>query len=282
MTLNELYLRCSYLFEENYIENSGFEAKEIIKHQLDIDETGFFLKKTDTVSDADADNVMNFVKRRINGEPIQYILGEWDFYGMTYKVGKGVLIPRPETEILCEYIINEASKLSDPIIFDLCTGSGCIGITLKNNIPGAEIYMIDKSADALKYQAQNVEMNCKNLKVNTLCEDIFNMESFDSLPMADIIVSNPPYIRSDEIRFLQSEVQLEPAMALDGGDDGLIFYRHIISEWTSHLKKSGIIAFECGEDQSDDIEAIFRYHGFDTKIIKDYNDINRFVIGRRS
>ena len=226
--------------------------------------------------------IAEYSDRRLAGEPIQYILGSWDFMDFTFKVGEGVLIPRPETEIVVEEILNRIADIKEPVVYDLCAGSGCIGLSIKALKPDAKVYLVEKSDKALVYLKDNRLNVCGDSDdVTVIHGDILIPESFD-LPKADVIISNPPYIRSDEIQTLQREVLREPHMALDGGEDGLIFYRVLVKDWTKKLKNDGFMAFECGEDQADDICNLFDNINFDSEVINDYNNIQRIVIGRRS
>lgn len=280
MKLSELYFELISEFLACGIEAPEFEAKELIKHIAGLDESGFLLKRNDAVSDEIVKSVITSAKKRKNGEPLQYIIGEWDFLDNRFFVGNGVLIPRPETEILCEFVIDLIKSDVKPVVYDLCSGSGCIGLSVKNAVKSAEVYCIEKSSDAFGYLCKNNKAVC-NGEANTINGDIFAFGTYVDLPTADIIVSNPPYIKSDEICALQREVLFEPFMALDGGADGLVFYRFIVAEWGKKLKNNGIFAFECGEDQAKDISNILTGNGFKTKILKDYNNIDRIVIGRR-
>ena len=240
------------------------------------------MKGKDAVKSEDEEIIISLTNERMRGIPLQYVIGEWDFMGLTFIVGGGVLIPRPETEILCEYIINNIKGKSKPIVIDLCSGSGCIGLSIANFVSDCYVYLIEKSDKAFKYLRKNREkMSLENVTV--IQGDIFNVEHlFSILPKADVIVSNPPYIKSSDIPFLQPEVQKEPVMALDGGDDGLVFYRCLCSEWIKHLKEDGVMALECGEDQAESIIHLFKENSFDSKVIKDYNNIDRIVIGGKS
>ena len=142
--------------------------------------------------------------------------------------------------------------------------------------------MIEKSDDAFTYLSYNIKNLCGyNENVRVIKGDVLNINSFSSLPDADIIVSNPPYIKSQEVPLLQKEVTFEPALALDGGSDGLIFYRYIINKWSEKLKSDGEILFEIGEDQGNDVSSLFKNKKFDTCVIKDYNNHDRIVIGRK-
>lgn len=277
-----LLRKISKKLKDNHIEDYDFEAKIIISHFSALSHGEILFKDEadfcpQTISDID-----RAVDERISGVPVQYIIGQWDFYESTFKVGEGVLIPRPETELLCEYVISAAESYRDCVIYDLCSGSGCIGISIKKALPGCNVFLVEKSDKAYSYLKENVRNILDGCEISAIKGDIFDFDSFGNYPSADIIVSNPPYIRRDELPSLQKEVQKEPSMALNGGDDGLDFYRFIVSRWKSKLRDNGIIAFECGENQAEDISQIFTENGFDCEIRQDYNHINRFVIGRKN
>ncbi len=281
MTLREaqLYLR-NKLSE---IEDGDIEAGYILESATGYNRTQLIFSFNNQITDQQFSNANTMAEKRLSGEPIQYILGSWEFMGFSFKVGQGVLIPRPETEILVERILDEIRDINQPVIYDLCSGSGCIGLSIKKIRNDAKVFLIEKSSQALKYLNANCENLCGGLDNTTVLQgDILHYDDFTDLPSADVIVSNPPYIRSDEIPTLQSEVLREPHMALDGGDDGLVFYRVLVSDWTSKLKKGGFMAFECGEDQAEDICNLFSKINFDNEIINDYNNIQRIVIGRSS
>lgn len=275
MTLFDLYKKTA---EKLSFGGCGeFEAKVIFEDVLKI-QAKFYDYSSVSANDEQISLVKDVIKRRKNGEPLQYIVGEWDFYGLTFSVGNGVLIPRPETEILVENVLNEIKNVDNPIVFDICAGSGCIGITIAKLRPDAKVYLFEKEDKAFSYLAKNCEkFSLKNV-IAVQC-DIFDYD-LSSLPHADAIISNPPYIKSDDIPFLQAEVQNEPISALDGGKDGLSFYRCILSKWVSKVKSGGIIAFECGDGQSDDILSLFDGAYAEKKVIFDFNNIDRIVIFR--
>lgn len=265
------------------IDDGDLEARYIVEKVCGISYSEMLFKGDDDISEEMYQDMNDMANRRLAGEPIQYILGFWDFMDFTFKVGEGVLIPRPETEILVEEILGRIADIKSPVVYDLCSGSGCIGLSIKAMRPDARVYLVEKSDKALAYLRANRDSVCGGLEYITVIQgDILRFSDFSDLPLADVIVSNPPYIRSDEIPALQCEVLREPHMALDGGDDGLVFYRVLVNEWTAKLKDSGFIAFECGEDQADDICGLFNEISFDSEIINDYNNIQRIVIGRRS
>ena len=212
---------------------------------------------------------------------MQYILGKWDFMGRTFEIGEGVLIPRPETEILCQKGIDFLKNRNNPVVYDLCSGSGCIGITLNRECPGAKVFLVEKSHDVHRYLNNNATAIVHESFMGIIVGDVLRIEDFESFSEADLIISNPPYIKSSEIPTLQKEVGYEPKMALDGGEDGLKFYRYIINNWSQKLKYDGEMMFEIGEDQGEAVSEIFKKAGFYSKIIKDYNNNDRIVIGRR-
>ncbi len=281
MTLSEVYRAVCADFCEKNIENGNFEAGLIVRRISGLSQSDFFLRGSDEISEENKDKILSLAKRRTDGEPIQYILGEWDFMNYTFKVGEGVLIPRPETEILTEYVYDKIENISSPVVYDLCSGCGCIGISVKKMKPDSEVYLVEKSAMALEYIRHNCTAVCQENAPEIISGDILYPADFAGLPKADVIISNPPYIKSAEIPTLQSEVLREPHMALDGGEDGLVFYRVLINEWSKFLKDDGFMAFECGEDQSNDIRELFNKAGFDSEAVNDYNNIERIVIGRR-
>ncbi len=281
MTLSEIYKAVCGEFRDNDIEDGNFEAGLIVRHVSGLSQSDFFFRGSDEISEESKDKILSLAKRRIDGEPIQYILGEWDFMNYTFKVGEGVLIPRPETEILTEYVYDKIKNISSPVVYDLCSGSGCIGISIKKLKNDSKVFLVEKSPAALEYIKENCAAVCRDKAPEIISGDILYPADFEGLPMADVIISNPPYIKSAEIPTLQSEVLREPHMALDGGEDGLVFYRVLINEWSKFLKDDGFMAFECGEDQSDDIREMFNKIGFDSEAVNDYNNIERIVIGRR-
>ncbi len=278
---DNLYRKISKVLSDNSIEDYEFESKVIISHYSGFSFSDCTLRCECDFSNESLININNAVERRLKGEPLQYIIGEWDFMDFTFKVGEGVLIPRPETELLCEYVVDKIKHMEHPVVYDLCSGSGCIGLSIKKYVPQCEIFLVEKSEKALEYLCHNASEICKDTFLTIVKGNIFDLKAFSNHPKADVIVGNPPYIRTDEISFLQKEVLFEPKIALDGGNDGLDFYRCLTSEWKKMLKKDGFMAFECGEDQGEDISLLFKENGFDSEIIKDYNQLDRIVTGRR-
>ncbi|MCH5316910.1 MAG: peptide chain release factor N(5)-glutamine methyltransferase [Eubacterium sp.] len=253
MTLSEAFNYGVYFLSSNGIDEAEFKSLCLACHLAGIKNSEYPLHKNDEIIMKRFADLLWRVK---SGEPLQYVIGKWDFYESEFYVGKGVLIPRPETEELTELVINKARSLTAPLIYDLCAGSGCIGISIAKAVPTATVYCIEKSADAMFYLLKNAE-GVENVKV--INGDVFFPPE---LPKADIIVSNPPYIKTGEIAELQAEVLKEPEMALDGGEDGLDFYRAICNKWKNLLSPNGSLFFEIGEDQGGDVSFILADNGY--------------------
>lgn len=218
------------------------------------------------------------MRRRIGHEPLQYIIGEWDFYDKTFCVGEGVLIPRPDTETLVERCIEDNSEGENLTLVDLCAGSGCIGLTLEDKLSLKELYMVEKSEDAYRY----LEKNSENFgsKAKLILGDIFDEEVIRTLPSADIITCNPPYLNVSDMMpgVLQEEVSFEPFEALYGGEDGLEYYRKIARTYKSKLKENGKIYFEIGIDQEEEVMRILIQNGYtNVRKKKDYSGIYRVI-----
>ena len=272
MTIKELFDFC--VEQLSFSDSPEFESTCIFEDLLNISKSKIFFNDI-VVTDEQIKIIKEVINRRKNGEPLQYILGEWDFYDLTFNVGKGVLIPRPETETLVDFALEKIKDIKNPIIYDLCAGSGCIGLTIAHHRKDAKVYLLEKEDGALKYLISNKEKyNLDNAFI--IQGDIFKID-FSEIPQADVILSNPPYIPANEIEGLQKEVHFEPVTALDGGADGLDFYRCIYEKWSSKVKKNGYIALECGEEQSDDIITLFRGKYCEKQVIYDFNNIDRIV-----
>lgn len=264
MTYSEALKFCSKSFEDGGIENFGNESRWLLES---IDDA-FMLKLRDEMLPEDAEYYFSLADRRVQGEPLQYLLGSWEFYGYEYFVGPGVLIPRPETEMLVDFAKEVLKGVQNPVIIDLCAGSGCVGLTAVREIPGSAVYLYEKYEEAFTYLERNSRYikNAKAIKA-----DIFDDIDF---PKCSLILSNPPYVERGDIGMLQKEVGFEPATALDGGDEGLDFYPRIAR--IAELTEARYIAVECGERQAERISGIFRDSG-NVKIVPDFNGIKRIV-----
>lgn len=218
--------------------------------------------------------------RRAAGYPLQYILGNWDFLSLTLRVGEGVLIPRPDTECLCEETARRLGGVSAPRVLDLCAGSGCVGLGVASLIPGAIVTAVELSAAALPYLRENIR-RYPALAVSVIQADVLaDAHRFED--GWDAIVSNPPYIPTARLSGLMREVQYEPAMALDGDEDGLKFYWVIAHEWSKKLRPGGLCAVEVGFDQAITVAALFRSAGLkEVTTVTDYGGVQRVVLGTR-
>lgn len=245
MTLKDAYNYCVYFLSANGVDEAQFKALCVVCSIAGIKNSEYETHKEDTVM---LKPVADALWKLKSGEPLQYVLGKWDFYESEFYVGKGVLIPRPETEELTDLAVKYAKEMNSPVVYDLCSGSGCIGISIAKAVPQSDVYCVEKSAEAMPYLLKNSQ-DVSN--AHPVAGDVLKSDSFEDLAenSVDIIVSNPPYVRSSDISNLQPEVLFEPKEALDGGADGLDFYKCIIKEWKRFLKPGGHLLFEIGDDQ---------------------------------
>ncbi len=220
------------------------------------------------------------VVQRLQGRPLQYILGEWDFLSLRLCVGEGVLIPRQDTEILCETVAEALHTVPAPQVLDLCAGSGCVGLGIASLSPHVTVTALEKSKDAFVYLEKNIK-RYPSLSVSAVAGDMLT-DHVQFTDVYDAIVSNPPYIPTGDLDHLMREVQNEPSMALDGGEDGLRFYRAICTHWVPKLKAGGLCAVEIGFDQGEQVYHLFGKSGLEAcRIIKDYGGNDRVVLGYR-
>ncbi len=275
MTIKQIYSAC--IDELAFTDCGEFETQCLFEDLLGVRKEQIIMNNIE-VSDLEIRKINSAVQERKNGKPLQYILGKWDFYDLTFKVGEGVLIPRPETEMLVDYALDKLKNIKNPVVYDLCAGSGCIGLTVAKHIPNATVYLLEKEEKAYKYLCENkTNLELKNAIV--IKDDLFTVD-LSLFPYTDIILSNPPYIEKKEVSHLQKEVLFEPVSALDGGIDGLNFYRCLADRWCGKIKQDGFIALECGEEQSRSIVDIFKGKYTEKQIIFDFNDIDRIVTFR--
>ena len=282
-TLRNLYLgtRRQLLAKEDR-DTAEFYAQELVCHITGKHKDQLFAEPDMYVGDDACQRVEEGLIRLLNDEPLAYVLGEWDFYGMTLKVNENVLIPRDDTCAVVELALEEAKKRAGEIrVLDLCTGSGCIGLAIAKNVPNARITLADISPSALSVAKENITSQKLTGRVAcTTADALKKPPAF--LGKFDIIISNPPYITTAEMKALPKSVDVfEPHLALHGGDDGLIFYRSIAENYRSVLKNNGILCFEFGEGQGDAVAQILTQNGFTVlKRTKDYNERERAISAR--
>lgn len=311
MTAIEKLKEVSIFLKSQGVEDAHKESEIILIHALKTDRTVLY-RDNPTLTEKNTKDIGEILRRRAKREPLQYIIGFVEFHGLKIKVGQGVLIPRPETELLAEEAIkavqhsvssgdsprrafsvqrkSKDSELqtsnSELRILDLCTGSGCLALAIAKHFPDAEVYGTDISKDAIRYANENASLNnirnvtfLKGSLFEPLKQIMFSdVQSFKF----DVIVSNPPYIRSDDMPNLQPEInKWEPRNALDGGEDGLSYYRAILSEAPKYLMLNGVIFLEIGEGQAAEVSEIAMQNCFrNISVIKDYSGIERIITAR--
>lgn len=280
---SDLYLEARKAFlptEEP--RQAGLLARQLLQHISGKSQEQLIADSDKYAGDEVALAMEAAVARILNGEPLAYVLGEWEFYGMDLVVTPDVLIPRDDTVAVAEIAIRQAMFLEEsPRILDLCTGSGCIGLAIAKHVPDAKVTLADLSRQALAVAKKNVTNHKMTGRVS--CVQVDAMEEPPAfLGKFDMIVSNPPYVTTREMQELDRSVKdHEPHMALWGGGDGLDFYRSIAEKYRSCLKPGGYLCFEFGMGQGDDVCNILSQNGFTVrKRVRDYNDRERAVIAQ--
>ncbi len=276
MTYRQLLAHGITLFRAAGFEEAMEDARELLYDACALTAQSYLMRSEEEASLAEEERTKKSFERRLSGEPVQYIRGTAPFFGRMFCVSPNVLIPRFDTEVL---VTETLSRLPDEArVLDLCTGCGCVLLTILLEASGTSGVGTDLSRDALTVAKENA----KSLGAQRYA--FYEGDLFSALPdeeRYDAVVSNPPYIESRVIDKLEREIRdFEPRMALDGGEDGLLFYRRILSDAKSHLRPGGFCAVEIGKDQGERVADLFRNAGFsDTIIRKDLNGLDRVVIG---
>lgn len=276
-TLYSTYREAVKKLSEAGCDSPEFDAQQLVSFCFGMNKTQLLMNSGSSVDEVKLIHFTDCVNRRCTHEPLQYIIGMWDFHKFSFKVGEGVLIPRPETEMLVDFAVDKIRRNNYSVVFDLCCGSGCIGLSIAKLCPEVKVYCADVSDEALEFTRKNKELLGAD-NVTVMKTDILESTGFLGLPRPDIVLSNPPYIRSDEIAGLQTEVGFEPRLALDGGDDGLKFYRALSEIWYPFINRGGYLAMECGEDQAEDIVSLFVNKADKGRVIKDDAGLDRVVV----
>ena len=279
-TLKELISAGNELLRHAGVENAGYDAEALLRFETGHDRQQVFLNRDFPVDEALARRYYALVFRRSAGEPLQYITGEQYFMGHRFAVDPSVLIPRPETEILAEKAIDYVKTYTGaengiPVVLDLCTGSGALAISIAKACPRTRVIASDISEDAL----DTARRNAFDLGADCNTEFILS-DLFESIDMEfDLIVTNPPYVRTGELPGLQREIrEHEPLSALDGGEDGLKYYRLIAAGTKDHLRKGGCLIAEIGMDQARSVSDIFRAAGFaQIEVFQDFAGRSRII-----
>ena len=279
-TYNNLYLDIRQQLRRAGIEEATLEARELVcfgtnKSREELARDGGLYASPELEH-----RVRDLVRRHLEGEPVAYLIGEWEFYGLPLDISRDVLIPRPDTEVLAEQAIGYIKTLGECRVLDLCAGSGCIGLAVAAQVPQARVVLGELSDGALRVCRQNIRRCGLTGRVTAMQLDALR-PPLQRLGDFDCIVSNPPYIPSGDIPGLDASVRdYEPHMALDGGADGLDFYRAICAHWRSVLHPGSRLCFEVGIGQADDVLRLMRSVGFgDLEILPDPAGIPRVVLG---
>lgn len=280
MTIREILIK--YMEKLSSISDTPKLDTEILLQKAlgDVDRLYIQLNLDKKLSNEELKCFNEMINDRLNGRPIAYIVKNREFMALDFYVEEGVLIPRPDTEPLVEEVIELSKGMKDVTIVDIGTGSGAISVSLAKYIKNSYVYSLDISDKALSIGKKNAVNNEVDDKIEFIKSDVFTGIKDRNLKL-DIIVSNPPYIKKEDIKTLHTQVKdYEPYIALEGGEDGLDFYRTITEESLKYLKSNGILAFEVGHDQANDVCTIMKNHGY-KKIYtkKDLQGIDRVVIG---
>lgn len=281
-TYNEVYLGVRSILRQRGVEDYSLEARLIVSKAAGKTVAELLRDLNLYTSEEIAGRSFDYAARRLRGEPIAYIAGSWEFYGLPMIVNDSVLIPRPDTEVIVDAVKELVTGWRmDARILDLCCGSGCIACALGHELPASRIVAADVSTDALDVCKKNLRLNRLTARIIPLQADALSSPPC-STGSFDVIVSNPPYIRTDEIPTLESSVKdYEPLIALDGGEDGLKFYRAIIKYWKVLLREGGCIVFEVGEEQAGPVCEMLESAGFrETYTRTDAAGTERVVVGR--
>ena len=280
VTYNNLYLDIRQQLRCFGVEAATLEARELVcfgtnKSREELQRDGGLYASPELER-----QVRSLVDRRLAGEPVAYLIGEWEFYGLPLDISRDVLIPRPDTEVLAEEAIRYCKTLGECRVLDLCAGSGCVGLAVGAQVPQAKVVLGEISDAALKICRQNIRRNGLSGRVVPLRMDALDKPD-KTLGEFQCIVSNPPYIPRGDIDGLDGSVRdYEPRLALDGGEDGLDFYRAVAEKWRDCLITGGRLYFEVGIGQADQVLRIMRSQGFgDIQIVKDTHEIPWVVFG---
>jgi release factor glutamine methyltransferase len=286
-TVRELIQVTAAYFGEKGIASPRLEAERLLGDVLGLARIDLYLQHDRPVTAAELDRYRDYVRRRAAGVPLQTLIGLTEFYSRSFRVEPGVFIPRPETEILVEECVRlltpSDSRLVAPLALEVGTGSGVIAVSLAAEVPALEVWATDVNAAAVRLAERNARRLGVATRVHALEGDLFAPLPARLAGRFDLLVSNPPYVRRDDIAGLPVEVaEHDPREALDGGRDGLTFYRALAAGLDRWLRADGLVAVEIGADQDDAVTEIFRRTGCrDVQVVRDLNDLPRVVTARR-
>jgi len=281
---SDLYLDARRALLSGYgQEQAGFVARLLLCAASGKSQEAILANRDKFAGESVCDTMESWTLRAVAGEPLAYILGQWEFYGMTLEVNSHVLIPRDDTMAVAELAVRQTLMLEhDPRVLDLCTGSGCIGLAIANQVKDVRVTLADISREALAVAKKNTVAHKLTGRVSCVQMDV-TQTAPAFLGQFDLIVSNPPYVTSAEMLELEPSVRnFEPSLALDGGADGLDFYRDIVKNFKDSLKPGGFFCFEFGMGQGNDVCRILKEAGFQIlEVKKDYSEIDRAVLAQK-
>lgn len=255
MTIKQALTKGMIMLKSNQIDSPKLKARLLLQYILDLKREQIIIYDNKELTQEQERSYMQHLGKLVKGIPLQHITNTQEFMKMNFFVNDNVLIPRPDTEVLVEEVLKLGRTKRNPVILDLCTGSGAIAVSIAKYLPTAKVYAIDISKKALEVAKINAENNDVSDKIKFIYSDLF--EKLEGIKF-DIIVSNPPYIKTGVIKSLELEVQKEPIIALDGGKDGLEFYRIIVQDAYSHLKYDSHLCLEIGYDQKEEVIEIIK------------------------
>ena len=277
MTIFEAYNKTKKELAAAGIEDYVFEAKQILRHITGFSNVQIISNPHKKLSLFEENNLTAIIKQRLIRYPLQYIIGEWGFYGGNFKVGPGVLVPRADTETLIDIALEFLKDREKSQVCDLCAGSGCIGITVAREKSDSFVTAVEKYEEALRYARENAKLNGTE-NIEFILGDVF--EGAGAERQYDLILSNPPYIPPEEMKEISPEAKFEPGTALLGGEDGLDFYRAIIKGYKASLVDGGMMAFEVGMGEAEAVAELMKNQGFcDIGTRQDAAGIERVVFG---
>jgi len=282
LTARELYLQAKSRLAVAGIDTPGFDASVLAEHFLGLNRPALALRGDQSPPYEKQRNFLEAVSQRAARRPLQYILGRWPFMSLTLQVGEGVLVPREDTAVLVEALADRLKSVPAPQGLDLCSGTGAVALGLCTLLPGARFICVELDESAQEYLNANLaaypQYHCRAISGDVLTAPPPSTFSGG----LDLIASNPPYIASGELPTLQPEVRCEPALALDGGEDGLLFYRAILTHWSPLLRPGGILGVEIGETQAPAVQELFTQRNFtDIAVHQDLSGLDRVVIGTK-
>lgn len=273
VTVREAFYEAEEKLKQAGIEDEAFEVTVLMEDLLGLPAQPF-VSVPETVLTEEQKTVLDAaIEKRRKHYPLQYLVGNWEFYGRRFAVGEGVLIPRQETELLCECVIRFFKKRTPPKLVDLCSGSGCVAITLAKELPGSDVTAVELYDGAVSFLQKNSEAYGN-------CVKVVQGDALEPFGLFDGVVCNPPYVCETERDELQEELSYEPDTSLFGGADGLYFYRKIAKNWFPNLVSGGFLAFEIGDTQGREVETILKENGYlAVSVWEDYAGLDRIVTG---